>query len=57
MLLTDASGATVALPKIGSYTEVYAYDRNIRWWRMPSSSRAYPLKLEKKAEYYRQLFA
>lgn len=57
MLLTDASGATVALPKIGSHTEVYAYDRNIRWWRMPSSSRAYPLKLEKKAEYYRQLFA
>jgi G:T/U-mismatch repair DNA glycosylase len=57
MLLTDVSGATVALPKIGSHTEVYAYDRNIRWWRMPSSSRAYPLKLEKKAEYYRQLFA
>ena len=28
----------------------------LRWWRMPSSSRAYPMKLEKKAEYYRQLF-
>lgn len=27
-----------------------------RWWRMPSSSRAYPMKLEKKAEYYRRLF-
>lgn len=26
------------------------------WWRMPSSSRAYPMKLEKKAEYYRRLF-
>lgn len=25
-------------------------------WRMPSTSRAYPLKLEKKADYYRQLF-
>jgi hypothetical protein len=23
---------------------------------MPSSSRAYPLKLEKKAAYYRQMF-
>lgn len=25
-------------------------------WRMPSTSRAYPLKLEKKAEYYTTLF-
>lgn len=25
-------------------------------WRMPSTSRAYPLKLEKKAAYYRLLF-
>ena len=25
-------------------------------WRMPSSSRAYPLPLEKKAEAYQQLF-
>ena len=28
----------------------------ITFWRMPSTSRAYPLKLEKKAEAYRQLF-
>lgn len=27
-----------------------------RFWRMPSSSRAYPLSLEKKAEFYRRLF-
>lgn len=25
-------------------------------WRMPSTSRAYPLRLEKKAEYYERLF-
>lgn len=25
-------------------------------WRMPSTSRAYPLALEKKAEYYRNMF-
>jgi len=25
-------------------------------WRMPSTSRAYPLKLEKKAEYYAAMF-
>ena len=30
--------------------------RPLRLWRMPSTSRAYPLKLEKKAEAYRQLF-
>ena len=30
--------------------------RPIRFWRMPSTSRAYPLPLEKKAEAYRKLF-
>ena len=30
--------------------------RHIRFWRMPSTSRAYPLPLEKKAEAYRRLF-
>ena len=30
--------------------------RPIRFWRMPSTSRAYPLPLERKAEAYRQLF-
>ena len=29
---------------------------SLRFWRMPSSSRAYPLPLDKKAEAYRQLF-
>ena len=31
-------------------------DEFIRWWRMPSSSRAYPMKLEKKAECYQRLW-
>ena len=30
--------------------------RPLRFWRMPSTSRAYPLPLEKKAEAYRKLF-
>ena len=30
--------------------------RSIRFWRMPSSSRAYPLAMEKKAEFYRKMF-
>ena len=30
--------------------------RTLAFWRMPSTSRAYPLSLEKKAAAYRQLF-
>lgn len=40
------------LPRIGEYSE----REGLRIWRMPSTSRAYPLPLEKKAEYYRRLF-
>ncbi len=31
--------------------------RGLRLWRLPSSSRAYPLSLEKKAEAYRRMFS
>lgn len=31
-------------------------ERRIRFWRMPSSSRAFPLALEKKAGYYKKMF-
>ena len=31
--------------------------RELRLWRMPSSSRAYPLSLEAKAEAYRKMFS
>ena len=30
--------------------------RNFKLWRLPSTSRAYPLKLEKKAEAYKAMF-
>lgn len=43
-------------PRMGEYTECEAYGRRLRIWRMPSSSRAYPLRLERKAEYYRRLW-
>lgn len=46
----------VAQPAIGTYTPVCLDDRQLRLYRMPSSSRAYPMKLEKKAEYYRCLW-
>ena len=44
------------MPAIGGYAEGEVFGRHLRWWRMPSTSRAYPLKLEKKAAYYAQLF-
>ena len=45
-----------ATPKVGEYTETDFADRTIRFWRMPSSSRAYPLSLEKKTAAYRRMF-
>lgn len=41
------------LPKMGEMVE--SAD-GLRIWRMPSTSRAYPMKMEKKAEYYAELF-
>jgi len=44
-------------PPIGSMeTITLANGRTLHFWRMPSSSRAYPLALDKKAEYYRRMF-
>ena len=43
-------------PAVGEYTDCIIADRKIRFWRMPSSSRAYPLALEKKAEQYEKMF-
>lgn len=44
------------IPAVGECTELKAGDRTLRFWRMPSSSRAYPLALEKKAEFYRKMY-
>ena len=41
--------------RVGEYTEVEFEQRTLRIYRMPSSSRAYPLKLERKAEAYAQM--
>ena len=43
-------------PAVGECIGFKIDDRAMRLWRMPSSSRAYPLSLEKKAEQYRALF-
>ena len=44
-------------PPIGGYAEFRFADRQLRLWRMPSSSRAYPRPVEWKAEFYRKVFA
>ena len=43
------------LPKMGDYTEVSAEGRAMKLYRLPSSSRAYPMKLEKKAAFYKEM--
>lgn len=62
----EEMGVKVKIPKVGECCQLQlplngerriCLNQNIlHWWRMPSSSRAYPMKLEKKAEYYRRLF-
>ena len=44
------------LPKVGEYIATCFAGRTLRFWRMPSSSRAYPLSLDKKAAAYRRMF-
>ena len=43
-------------PKVGNHIEFAFEGRALRLYRMPSSSRAYPLALEKKAAAYRIMF-
>lgn len=47
-------------PAMGKYeecriTDTTGCERTLRHWRMPSSSRAYPMRLENKADYYRKM--
>ena len=43
-------------PKVGDYAEFVFEGRAMRLYRMPSSSRAYPLALDKKAAAYRIMY-
>lgn len=55
---TDVIAATFdcSEPPVGEHSEFAINGRKMRLWRMPSSSRAYPLALEKKAGYYMNMF-
>ena len=46
----------VAVPPIGRPVSAVMAGRSVALWRMPSSSRAYPLSLDKKAAAYRAMF-
>ena len=53
---TIAKITNTKIPKIGEYiTYKTISNRTIYIYRMPSTSRAYPLSLQKKSVYYRQL--
>ncbi|MBR5175561.1 MAG: uracil-DNA glycosylase family protein [Bacteroidales bacterium] len=43
-------------PAVGDYSEFSFEGRDMRLYRMPSTSRAYPLPIQKKADDYRRLF-
>ena len=44
------------IPPVGEYVDLTVGSRHLHFWRMPSTSRAYPLPLNQKAEIYRRLF-
>ncbi|MBO5865179.1 MAG: uracil-DNA glycosylase family protein [Bacteroidaceae bacterium] len=45
-----------ATPQMGGSTTLYIGGDKYNFWRMPSTSRAYPLALEKKAKFYMKMF-
>ena len=49
-VIAEITGTDV--PKMGMFTMTAD---GLRLWRMPSTSRAYPMKIEEKAEYYKIL--
>lgn len=60
-----AAGIVAALtgtevPRVGGWSECViplpdGTERSFRHWRMPSTSRAYPMKLEAKASFYKEM--
>ena len=52
-VFTDDFG--VPVPTMGTFNDFTIANRSLRLWRMPSSSRAYPMKLDEKAKYYHEM--
>jgi G:T/U mismatch-specific DNA glycosylase len=53
---TLCSVTQASMPAVGCYSPFQFENRPMRLYRMPSSSRAYPLALSKKAEAYGSMF-
>ena len=53
-VLAELTGS--AIPAIGDTATVAIGDHTLTHYRLPSSSRAYPLALDKKAVFYRNMF-
>lgn len=54
-VISDLTGTP--LPKMGEYVEYMSEEgKIIKIFRMPSTSRAYPMAVNKKAEYYKAMF-
>ena len=51
-----SAAAATSIPAVGASIEISLSGRAFRWWRMPSTSRAFPMPLEEKARHYRKLF-
>lgn len=43
-------------PKVGSFSVFDFHGREMRLYRMPSTSRAYPMSLDQKTDVYREVF-
>ena len=55
--LVSLMPSETAKPAIGAYSEAEFAGRRLRLYRLPSSSRAYPLPLAEKAAAYARFFA
>ena len=55
-VIADLTGTEI--PKTGEYVDTFYVpsQRRLRIWRMPSTSRAYPLPVAQKADFYKRLF-
>lgn len=46
----------ISIPQIGKSVELHINGHTLPLYRMPSTSRAYPLPIEQKAAYYHSMF-
>ena len=46
---------SLRIPAVGTYSEWRAFGRTLQWYRMPSSSRAFPMPLAEKAKHYHRM--